>query len=241
METMEDFAGLMRERPVMAFCMTMFALSALGLPPLGEFWGKFYVFRAAWGVGPGLGASAVIALVGSVVAAFFYLRLVKAMWLDPSPGPTDTPAAESRAVAYVMAVIAFPVVLIALTALDPLAHAAAAALASVRGANLIPIPPRPHRRLRRNRFHQRRGPAPGRGGRHGAGLVHRGAPDRGARPARPGLGDGRGQSCRHLSLRDEYPPARAAQVSFVAALAVADLARAFAPRPWSASNGRTTP
>jgi len=130
METMEDFAGLMRERPVMAFCMTMFALSALGLPPLGEFWGKFYVFRAAWGVGPGLGVAAVIALVGSVVAAFFYLRLVKAMWLDPSPGPTDTPAAESRAVAYVMAVIAFPVVLIALAALDPLTHAAAAALAS---------------------------------------------------------------------------------------------------------------
>ncbi len=129
METMEDFAGLMRERPVMAFCMTMFALSALGLPPLGEFWGKFYVFRAAWGVGPGLGVAAVIALVGSVVAAFFYLRLVKAMWLDPSPGPTDTPAAESRAVAYVMAVIAFPVVLIALAALDPLTHAAAAALA----------------------------------------------------------------------------------------------------------------
>jgi len=129
LETMADFAGLMRERPVMAFCMTLFALSALGLPPLGEFWGKFYVFRAAWGVGPGLGVVAVIALVGSVVAAFFYLRLVKVMWMDPSPGPTDTPAPEARALAYAMAVIAFPVVLIALAALDPLARAAAVALA----------------------------------------------------------------------------------------------------------------
>ncbi|MEO8926737.1 MAG: NADH-quinone oxidoreductase subunit NuoN, partial [Caulobacteraceae bacterium] len=44
LETMDDFAGLMRERPGMAMCMTIFALSALGLPPLGELWGKFYVF-----------------------------------------------------------------------------------------------------------------------------------------------------------------------------------------------------
>jgi NADH-quinone oxidoreductase subunit N len=129
LETMDDFAGLMRERPATAICMTLFALSALGLPPLGELWGKFYVFRAAWGAGPGLGIVAVIALVGSVVAAFYYLKLVKVMWLDPSAGPTDTPALESRAVAYVMALIAFPVVLIALAALDPLTRAAATALA----------------------------------------------------------------------------------------------------------------
>ncbi len=55
LETMDDFAGLMRERPATAMCMTLFALSALGLPPLGEFWGKFYVFRAALGAGTGIG------------------------------------------------------------------------------------------------------------------------------------------------------------------------------------------
>ncbi len=128
LETMDDFAGLMRERPATTMCMTLFALSALGLPPLGEFWGKFYVFRAAWGAGTGIGIVAVFALVGSVVAAFYYLKLVKMMWLDPSVGPTDTPAIESRAVAYVMALIAFPVVLIALTVLDPWTRAAATAL-----------------------------------------------------------------------------------------------------------------
>lgn len=129
LESMDDFAGLMRERPATTMCMTLFALSALGLPPLGEFWGKFYVFRAAWGAGTGIGVVAVLALVGSVVAAFFYLRLVKVMWLDPSVGPTDTPAIESRAIAYVMALIAFPVVLFVLSALDPLTRTAAAALA----------------------------------------------------------------------------------------------------------------
>ena len=128
METMDDFAGLMRERPGLAVSMTIFCLSALGLPPLSGLWGKYYVFKAAWGAGTGLGVVAVVALVGSVVAAFYYLKLVKVMWLDPSPGPTDAPAPEARAVTYATAFFAFPAVLIALIALDPLAHVAAVAL-----------------------------------------------------------------------------------------------------------------
>jgi NADH-quinone oxidoreductase subunit N len=128
LETLDDFAGLMRERPATTMCMTLFALSALGLPPLGEFWGKFYVFRAAWGAGTGIGIVAVFALVGSVVAAVYYLKLVKVMWLDPSAGPTDTPAIEARAVSYAMALIAFPAVLIALHALDAWTLSAATAL-----------------------------------------------------------------------------------------------------------------
>ncbi len=52
METFDDFAGLMRERPGMALAMTAFSLSALGLPPFSGFWGKFYVFKAALAAGP---------------------------------------------------------------------------------------------------------------------------------------------------------------------------------------------
>ncbi|MEO7027184.1 MAG: NADH-quinone oxidoreductase subunit NuoN [Caulobacteraceae bacterium] len=129
LETMDDFAGLARERPAMAACMTIFALSALGLPPLGELWGKFYVFRAAWAAGSGLGIAAVLALVGSVVAAFFYLRVVKVMWLDPSKGPTDPPTLEARIAAYGLALFAFPIVLVALAPLDLATRAAAIALA----------------------------------------------------------------------------------------------------------------
>ncbi len=127
METMADFAGLMKERPALALAMTAFSLSALGLPPFSGFWGKFFVFKAA--IGAGLSWVAVVALVGSVVAAFYYLRLIKVMWLDPAPGQTDAPAGEAVAVTYASAFFAFPVVLIALVALDPLAHVAATALA----------------------------------------------------------------------------------------------------------------
>jgi NADH-quinone oxidoreductase subunit N len=129
METFSDFAGLMRVRPGLALCMTIFSLSALGLPPFSGLWGKFFVFKAAWEGGVGLGAAAVAALVGSVVAAFYYLRLVKVMWLDPAPGPTDSPIPIAQAAAYAMALFAFPAVLAALYWLDPAAHVAAAALA----------------------------------------------------------------------------------------------------------------
>jgi NADH-quinone oxidoreductase subunit N len=128
METMADFAGLARERPALGLAMTVFALSALGLPPMSGLWGKYYVFKAT--VGAGLAPVAVAALVGSVVAAFYYLRLIKVMWLDPSPGATDAPPLEARAATYVCALFAFPGVLIALMFIDPMAQAAAVALAS---------------------------------------------------------------------------------------------------------------
>jgi NADH-quinone oxidoreductase subunit N len=127
METMSDFAGLIRERPALCVAMTIFSLSALGLPPMSGLWGKYYVFKAA--AGAGLVWVAVAALVGSVVAAFYYLRLIKVMWLDPSPGATDHPPAEAVAVTYATALFAFPAVLIALIVLDPAAQTAATALA----------------------------------------------------------------------------------------------------------------
>ncbi|MGH7017034.1 MAG: NADH-quinone oxidoreductase subunit NuoN [Caulobacteraceae bacterium] len=128
METMEDFAGLMRERPGLGVAMTAFALSALGLPPFSGFWAKVFVFRAA--MAGDIAPVAVVALLGSVVAAVYYLKLIKVMWLDPASGPTDAPAAEASLVTYGAALFAFPAVMIALIAIDPLAHLASSALVS---------------------------------------------------------------------------------------------------------------
>ena len=125
METIEDMAGLMKERPGIALAMTAFSLSALGLPPFSGFWAKYYVFKAA--LGAGLGAAAVIGLVLSVVAAFYYLRLIKAMWFDKALGAPDALPMEAKAVAYLAAIFSFPVVLGALVFIDPLAAAAARA------------------------------------------------------------------------------------------------------------------
>ena len=128
METIEDMAGLFKERPGLALAMTAFSLSALGLPPFSGFWAKFYVFKAALNVGePMIVTAAVLGLVGSVVAAFYYLRLIKVMWFDPAPGRVDKAPGEAQAVAIGAAVFSFPVVLGALIFIDPLAKAAAAA------------------------------------------------------------------------------------------------------------------
>ena len=123
METIDDMAGLIKEQPGIALAMTAFALSALGLPPFSGFWAKIYVFKAA--LDAGLWAPAVIGLVGSVVAAFYYLKLIKVMWFDGSAGATDKPPREARAIGLAAALFAFPIVMLALKFLDPLAATAA--------------------------------------------------------------------------------------------------------------------
>jgi len=128
METIEDMAGLFKERPGIALAMTAFSLSALGLPPFSGFWAKFYVFKAAINTPDvAIQGAAIAGLVGSVVAAFYYLRLIKVMWFDAAPARTDAPPVEVRAIAISAALFSFPLVLGALVFIDPLAKAAAAA------------------------------------------------------------------------------------------------------------------
>jgi len=128
METIDDMAGLFKERPGIALAMTAFSLSALGLPPFSGFWAKFYVFKAAIGVPNHLiQVAAVLGLVGSVVAAFYYLRLIKVMWFDAAAGRTDAPPAEARVIAISAALFSFPIVMGALALIDPWATQAALA------------------------------------------------------------------------------------------------------------------
>jgi NADH-quinone oxidoreductase subunit N len=71
--------------------------------------------------------AAVLGLVGSVIAAFYYLRLIKVMWFDNAPSGTDELPREAQVVAISAALFTFPVVMGALVFIDPLAKAAAAA------------------------------------------------------------------------------------------------------------------
>ncbi len=126
METIGDLSGLAKVKPGVAVAMTLFMFSLMGIPPLTGFWAKFYAVRAAFDAG--LGALAIFGLIASVVAAFYYLRIVKTMWFDPAPAEADVSPFETRAVAFGAALFCLPGVLIALTALDPLARVGASAL-----------------------------------------------------------------------------------------------------------------
>ncbi len=129
METFEDMAGLAKERPGIALALTAFSFSLMGIPPFSGFWAKFFAFKAA--LAAGQWQIAVFGLVTSVVAAFYYLRLVKTMWFDAAPGRTDAPAADARAIGVAAALFSFPVVMPFLALLDPWARAAAQAFGVV--------------------------------------------------------------------------------------------------------------
>ena len=113
--------------------MTAFSLSALGLPPFSGFWAKFYVFKAALAAGPLATWAAVVGLVGSVVAAFYYLRLIKVMWFDPPRRRDRRAGRRRRGDRLRRGALRLPVwCWIALVVLDPLAATAAAAFAPLR-------------------------------------------------------------------------------------------------------------
>lgn len=125
MRTIADLAGLRRTRPVTAIALTVLSLSVLGMPPFSGFWGKYYVFGAA--VDAGYWMVATAGLVASVVAAFYYLRIIKLMWFDPPVDevPSDAAPVEARTIAVAGAAFAFPLVIIGLTWIEPLSRVAA--------------------------------------------------------------------------------------------------------------------
>jgi NADH-quinone oxidoreductase subunit N len=87
--SLDDFNGLFRRRPMLAVAMALFMLSLAGVPPTAGFFGKLFVFTAA--TEGGLGLLAVIGVITSAVAAFFYLRVVARMFMQ-EPTRTIEPA-----------------------------------------------------------------------------------------------------------------------------------------------------
>ncbi|MBA3470736.1 MAG: NADH-quinone oxidoreductase subunit N [Herpetosiphonaceae bacterium] len=77
--SLDDLRGLGRRHPLLALAMSVFMFSLAGVPPTAGFVGKFAVFRAAWAAD--LRWLALIGVVTSVIAAFFYLRVIVLMWM----------------------------------------------------------------------------------------------------------------------------------------------------------------
>jgi NADH-quinone oxidoreductase subunit N len=80
--TIDDYTGLALKRPVLAATLAFFLLSLIGIPFTGGFFGKFYVFSAALHAGHVW--LAVIGLLNSGIACFYYLRLLAALYTRPA-------------------------------------------------------------------------------------------------------------------------------------------------------------
>jgi NADH-quinone oxidoreductase subunit N len=103
-ENISDLAGLGRSHPMLALSMMIMMFSLAGIPPLAGFWGKLYVFMAA--VEARLFWPAVLGVLASVVASYYYVRIVKVMYFDESEEAIDPSfSGMNRAVAFASALL----------------------------------------------------------------------------------------------------------------------------------------
>jgi NADH-quinone oxidoreductase subunit N len=99
-DEIEDYSGLNRRSPFLAFSMLLFLLSLAGVPPLAGFIGKLYIFVSA--INEGLYTLITVGLINIVISMYYYLVVVKKMYInepiDPSPVSISGPM---KAVVYV--------------------------------------------------------------------------------------------------------------------------------------------
>ena len=80
-EKVDDLSGLSKNHPILAFSMMVILFSLAGIPPLAGFFAKFYIFMAV--IEQSMYFLAVVGLLSTVVAAFYYLRIIKIIYFDP--------------------------------------------------------------------------------------------------------------------------------------------------------------
>jgi NADH-quinone oxidoreductase subunit N len=97
-DDLQDFAGLASRSPLLAGCMSIFMLSLAGLPPLAGFFGKFYLFSVALRAGDnhGLLWLVAVALFGSLISLYYYLIVLKVIFVDKASTSTNQPLKSAR-------------------------------------------------------------------------------------------------------------------------------------------------
>jgi NADH-quinone oxidoreductase subunit N len=103
--TIDDYSGLGRRAPLLAFTLTIFMLSLIGIPLTGGFFAKYYVFNAA--LQSNLIWLTIIGVVNSAVAAYYYLRLIVVMYMrEPIIEAKPEPVSPAMGTALILAALA---------------------------------------------------------------------------------------------------------------------------------------
>ena len=87
-ENLEDLSGLSKNHPLLSFSFLIVLFSLAGIPPMAGFFAKFYVFMAV--IEQSMFFLAIVGLLASVVAAFYYLRIIKVIYFDNEVEKYDT-------------------------------------------------------------------------------------------------------------------------------------------------------
>ena len=125
-DEIEDYAGLAQRSPWLALGFAFCLFSLIGIPPLAGFFGKFYVFAEAFN--RGLQWLVVIALLNSATSMFYYLRVVKVMYLNPAQDQSHVAVPLSLGTALAVTAVGVIVIGVGISPLMGTAQAAAQAL-----------------------------------------------------------------------------------------------------------------
>ena len=87
-EKIDDLSGISKNHPILSICMLITLFSLAGIPPLAGFFAKFYIFLAV--IEMKMYFLAIIGLLSTVIAAFYYLRIIKIMYFDKEKERYDT-------------------------------------------------------------------------------------------------------------------------------------------------------
>lgn len=105
--SIESFGGLMSYAPGMAILMTLFLVSLAGIPPFGIWIAKLQAFKTLLDAGSDAAyVLAVIAAVNTVIAAAYYMKVLREMWMKPVPDGDTTPVIAPQPVAVALAICA---------------------------------------------------------------------------------------------------------------------------------------
>ena len=86
-EQIEDLSGLSKNHPLLSFSLLVILFSLAGIPPLAGFFAKFYIFKSV--IEQSMYFLAIIGLLSTVVAAFYYLRIIKIIYFDEEKDSYD--------------------------------------------------------------------------------------------------------------------------------------------------------
>ncbi len=99
-DLIEDFSGMGKRAPLVALALTLFLISLIGMPPAAGFMAKFYIFNAA--VQHNLLWLVIFAVINSVISAYYYLRVVKVMWLGKATSEEKVPSSGTLRLALIL-------------------------------------------------------------------------------------------------------------------------------------------
>ena len=87
-ENIEDLSGISKNHPLLSLSLLVILFSLAGIPPLAGFFAKFYIFKSV--LEQSMYFLAIVGLLSTVVAAFYYLRIIKIMYFDDEKEKYDT-------------------------------------------------------------------------------------------------------------------------------------------------------